>query len=108
MQSQPTVIVPEDRFLEGLWLVILHPVERADHVGVSIFLVTPLGAVPMLAVSAVARGQLVALQLSNLEHFGVVELNGVITGAPVILSEQFGAQIAISERSGLVVAWATV
>lgn len=71
--------------MEGLGLVELETVQTSDLVSVSVLLSSPEGAVPVLAVRAIARGKFVALQISNFQHLRVIELHGIITGSPVVL-----------------------
>lgn len=65
---KPAIVVDEFGFVEGLWLVELHPVLSAHLIGVQIALGAPVGAVPELAVGTVARGKLVTLQLLDTEQ----------------------------------------
>lgn len=73
--TESAVAVLQLWLVEGLGLVEAKAVVSADLVGVLVRLCFPESTVPVLPVARVAGGKLVADELLNFEHVGVVKLN---------------------------------
>lgn len=98
-----TVVVSELGLVEGLGLVKLKSVQGADLIGVGVILGSPEGAVPVLTVSTVTGSKLFGLERYHLQGVAVVELDGRITGTPVVLGNGIGGEVGLTEGSGVVV-----
>jgi len=102
-QLKAAVVVAQLRLLEGLGLVKLHPVEGAHLVSVRVLLSAPGGAVPVLPVGRVARGELVRLHGSHLQHLRLLEADICVAGPPVVAGLALRSVVASSEGRGVVV-----
>ena len=97
------LVVPQGRLVDRFGLVITKAVEGAHLVGMLVLLRGPGSAVPVLPVARVPGGQLVTGHFLQLHHLRVVELNRLVTGAPVRAAQLSGVEETVARGGGVVV-----